>query len=211
MMRRALCAMVVCLLVVWGTGACPAWGGDPTPAQSGAASATLPVTEQSQAEALLGEVRVLLDKRFGLTVQRPVTVTLLDSKDLEQVIHTYYPSSNASTGIHSSFERSAEGKHHLWVLKGLTRDQCVGAIAHECAHAWQAEHVRRNQSIVVVVGFSRWIQYKVYWEIGAGRLAQELREQVDPLYGYGLQKFLELEDKKGEQGVLEFARTAKTF
>ena len=77
--------------------------------------------------------------------------------------------------------------------------------AHELAHAWQSFHAPSTQSLQIVEGFAEWVAYRVLLALGQQRDAARLTRR-DDLYGKGLQYFIALEQRSGQQGVLQRAR-----
>ena len=59
----------------------------------------------------------------------------------------------------------------------------------------------------IVEGFAEWVAYRVLLALGQQRDAARLTRR-DDLYGKGLQYFIALEQRSGQQGVLQRARQA---
>ena len=56
---------------------------------------------------------------------------------------------------------SGEFEHKIFLLYGLTRERLMVVAAHEYAHAWLHENVRRKLNQDAIEGFCDWIAYKL--------------------------------------------------
>lgn len=89
----------------------------------------------------------------------------------------------------------------IYVLNGLPRILLVQVIAHEWAHAWQAENCSHMRDVLVVEGFAEWLAYKVLQAMGAVKKMALMTARQD-LYGKGLRQMLACETREGMLGVL---------
>ena len=94
----------------------------------------------------------------------------------------------------------------IYVLNGLPRILLVQVIAHEWAHAWQAENCPQVRDVLVVEGFAEWLAYKVLQALGAVRKMALMTARQD-LYGEGLRQALARETREGMLGVLALCTT----
>lgn len=78
--------------------------------------------------------------------------------------------------------------------------------AHELAHAWQSENAPSNQPPLIVEGFAEWVAYRTLLALGQQQEAARLTRR-DDLYGRGLRYFIDLEQQRGRDGVLQRARS----
>jgi hypothetical protein len=103
----------------------------------------------------------------------------------------------------------SQGKPLIYVEAGLTRGLLLGTLAHELAHAWQAEQLGHNAGALdplISEGFAEWVAYNVLFRRGFRTLAARARERSD-VYGKGLNRCLQVEAARGRLAVLEVGRT----
>ncbi len=145
----------------------------------------------------------LLLSNFAIALKLPVTGLLVPAKKLDELY------SGAYRGAEVGFYHFVNGRHEMYVMQDMDRDDCIGTTAHELVHAWQTECCPIDQDIVVKEGFARWVQYKLFDKTGAYVRAQSIKEAADPVYGVGFKKMLEWEDQLGEVGVVLKVRKVK--
>jgi len=177
--RLLLCLLTVLLL--WGAA-------PPDPYQL--------IETQQQLEEVYKTVEIFLNG-MGLKLKHPVKVSLLDSKALDKIYSGPYQ--GMEVGLHGM----RDGSHLILIIQGETRDSTGGILAHESAHAWEVENCWNLSDQVLSEGFAEWVKYKYYDKIGAYMLMEEMRGVRDPVYGEGLRRMLEWEDRYGVNGVLE--------
>ncbi len=99
---------------------------------------------------------------------------------------------------------SVDGEFTIFILEGVTEEMCYETLAHECAHAWHAEHGMENADLEIREGFAQWVASKAleYFDYENG--LQRLQSRTDPNYGIGYQKFAAVEEENGVDGVFEF-------
>jgi hypothetical protein len=98
--------------------------------------------------------------------------------------------------------------YNIYVLYGLREKDLIEVIAHEMAHAWQAENCRDDMPLEDQEGFSQWIGYKTLSGFGYEDFAR-LMTQGDTIYAKGLSKMLKMEQTGGKGAVLEFIKRKK--
>ena len=99
-------------------------------------------------------------------------------------------------------------KRVMYVLSGLPQIALIHTVAHEWAHAWQGENCPLLQDLLVREGFAEWAAYKTLQAMGAVK-TMALMERQHGLYGEGLRKMLQLEQRDGVPGVLAFCRRSE--
>lgn len=97
------------------------------------------------------------------------------------------------------------GVSTIFVELGLPRPLLLGTLAHELAHAWQAEAAPDVADPLVREGFAEWVAHRVLVSARQRRVAA-LATRRDDLYGRGLRHFLGIERDTGPASVLEAAR-----
>lgn len=100
----------------------------------------------------------------------------------------------------------AHGKNTIYIELGLPRPILLGTLAHELAHAWQAEHGIRRGEPLLQEGFAEWVAHRTLVARGFSAVAARSTRRED-LYGRGLRHFLALERSSGHAGVLAAAQT----
>jgi DNA-directed RNA polymerase subunit N (RpoN/RPB10) len=119
---------------------------------------------------------------------------------------------DGTTGRHvlGFFVRS-QGKPMIYVEAGLTRGLLLGTLAHELGHAWQSEQLGASAGDadpLISEGFAEWVAYHALLARGMRTLASRARERQD-LYGRGLERLLDVEQKQGRDAVLRLARSGQ--
>ncbi len=95
----------------------------------------------------------------------------------------------------------------IYVEMGLPRALLLGTLAHELAHAWQAEQAPHLRDPLMQEGFAEWVAHRVLAARGNTLLAARATRR-DDVYGRGLRHFLDIERKGGPQAVLRAIRNA---
>lgn len=145
----------------------------------------------------------LIGEQFGITIKLPIKCTLKKIKEIDR--------DSSLPGGASGLYQFQNGTHVIYVEEDLTEDTTIGILAHELTHAWQEENAPPAQDQLVKEGFARWIQYNTLYRIGAYNEANILKDYPDPIYGVGLKKVFEIEDKIGKKNVLDHMRTLVKF
>lgn len=107
------------------------------------------------------------------------------------------------------FFEQRNGQRTIYVERGLPRATLIGTLAHEFAHAWQADYAPHEQDLLLREGFAEWVAYRVLVTLGHTREAARATRREDT-YGRGLRYFIALERQAGRQQVLAEARAATT-
>ncbi len=96
-------------------------------------------------------------------------------------------------------------QHSISLLYGLTRERMMVVSAHEYAHAWMHENVRRKLNQDTVEGFCDWIAYKL---ITKGIFPQETKTLLASDYSKGqLQAFLAAEERHNFYRVIQWVKS----
>jgi hypothetical protein len=163
------------------------------------------ISTQADLDAITIQVRQLLITQFSMTFRLAVKGTLVSGARLDELYGGVYR--GAQIGLYKN-----QGTYHeIYIMIDMNKDSCLATLTHEMTHAWQAENCPAHQDILVKEGFARWVEYKTLQKTGAYIPAQNLREHADPVYGVGFKKMLELEDKLGEQALVQKVKTMKAI
>jgi hypothetical protein len=107
------------------------------------------------------------------------------------------------------FEQQGQART-IYIERGLPRATLIGTLAHEFAHAWQADYAPPGQDMLWREGFAEWLAHRVLVAQGYVREAARATRREDE-YGRGLRYFIALEQRSGRQGVFaEAISTART-
>lgn len=148
-------------------------------------------------EKSLDVLKEHLRMRFGL----PVEVKVVTGSELDKLLPNS-PYKGSIVGVY----KFRDGRHMIYMMRGVHRDKFHGTLCHELTHAWQAENCP-PQDIYLREGLAVWVQYKSLRWVGAYTMARNLNQYIaDPVYGVGYRFVQKLEDKYGESGVLEEIR-----
>lgn len=107
------------------------------------------------------------------------------------------------------FVRDENGATTIHLLSNLTERRAVAVLAHELAHAWQAEHCPDKQGVRLREGFAEWVAWKLLEGIPRGESERAVIEARTDEYGRGFRFFAELERQTGPDRVLWYAAAAR--
>lgn len=163
------------------------------------------VREQATARELLDEVQWFCTHELGLTVTRPYELRLAANVAAIPKLHTdAYMLSLNTVGLWSFRDRV------MWAVQGYPAWFTAVVLAHEHAHAWQAENCPL-QSEDVMEGFASWVEWRVAHSLGKSVFADNMVKMSCPIYGRGLRRCLELEKRLGPAALVEKMRTMQAF
>lgn len=159
------------------------------------------ITTNAQIHEILAEVLANLRNHFGIVLQDPVDIHLVNPQTMDKLFANS-PYTGAEEGLYTGIK---DGYHQVYIMKGWNRDKTEAITAHELTHAWQQENgLMAYQTRPVIEGLAMWVQYKYYQLIGAYQKANDMRnDTADPVYGVGLHALLDLEQRVGPDHVLQ--------
>lgn len=157
------------------------------------------VINPDEALAVFMRVRDWLHENLDLTWSGPVPFET--TGNLAEVVGIERESGFRELG---AFVREGQSGG-IVLLEGLPRELLIETVAHELAHAWQAEHCPPKQTLLWKEGFAQWVAAKA---LGGFECKETLRvlEHREDLYGRGYRMIRDLESKRGRQGVLSVVR-----
>jgi hypothetical protein len=107
------------------------------------------------------------------------------------------------------FSRNARGNTTIDLVSPLTEGRARAILAHEIAHAWQAENCPEEQGHRVREGFAEWVSWKVIEGIpDCERERVKIFARTDE-YGKGFRLFRDLEERWGVEGTIRYASMAR--
>ncbi len=164
------------------------------------------VFDQSAARAVFEQVKGIIGQELGLALNVPTPIYLADRQQLkataERLGETLEPMPvDQSLGFYLRQGR----RRGIYVLSGLPRTLLTSVLAHEYAHAWQAEHNPVGGELLLWEGFAEWVAYKTIAYLGQTAMMRQMQAQSN-IYGQGLRQMLEIERERGIAGVLTVAQ-----
>lgn len=171
------------------------------------------VYDPAHARSLFERVTRIVTDELGLGLNIGTDFTLADDRHLQRLAADVPPGPDEGAArdpgsrVIGLFIR--QGRMRVMaVLSGLPQILLIQTIAHEWAHAWQGENCPLLKDPLIREGFAEWAAYKTLQKMGAVKKTA-LMERHNGLYGEGLQRMLELEQRAGVSGVLDFCRRAE--
>ena len=161
------------------------------------------VLRQDQLEGIYDRVKNFL-RTEGLLVPKPPPVKIADKDEIQ----TKFTASGRSMDVAGFY--SPYNPEEIFILSGQSPEDCASTMAHEYTHAWQSRNCP-SQDRAVTEGFASWVQYHYLVSVGQQREAQALTRKSNPDYGASLKTLLEMEKTVGKQGVIDFAKTARSL
>ncbi len=166
------------------------------------------IYDEVVARTLFEQVKAITDRDLGLALNVPTPVYLVDRNQL--ALMAQHLDGDAQPLDQSLGFYLRQGRQRgIYVLLGLPQILLMRVLAHECAHAWQAEHNPFGGELLAWEGFAEWVAYKTLAGLGYADALRQMCARRD-VYGDGLRWMLEIERARGVQGVLETGRRAKT-
>lgn len=144
-------------------------------------------------------------------VTRMPTLQIVEPAELLEVRcrHSNETSPLGAKGQHVlGFFEQLGHQRTIYIERGLPRATFIGTLAHEYAHAWQADYAPPQQDLLRREGFAEWLAYRILITLGHTREAARATRREDE-YGQGLRYFIALEQQTSSKSVLIEARTGK--
>ncbi len=161
---------------------------------------------QSLYQMVIEQTRAIFEK----DVQQVPTLRIVGPDELAAVRQRHEPfasgSSAASQHVLGYFEQQGYTRS-IYVERALPRATLIGTLAHEYAHAWQADYAPSKQHPQRREGFAEWLSWSVLVALGHTREAARATRREDE-YGQGLRHFIALEKRAGRQEVFSEAARA---
>jgi len=162
------------------------------------------VHDTVKGKLLLDQVRIYLAGRFQMVLRDPLVLSLFTENELNWSSLLYQM--NGTLGRYHSTSLKGQRVHCAYVLKGLTKSRFKSILAHEYTHAFTRERGMLRNNKLLREGLARWIEYKVLLREGEDQEARRISQSTQWIYGKGLRRILELEERVGEARVLENLR-----
>jgi hypothetical protein len=166
------------------------------------------ITDSAAAQQIYDQIAAIAERDLGLRVYRRPVLVLASAQEMARLetwrkpAHTVVPP-GAMPLIGLYVKEGA--RRTIYALSGLPRSALCNVIAHEYAHAWQAENAPFLREAWLLEGFCEWVAYRTLHALGMNREAERLVATGD-FYGEALAAVLEIEAAQGVAGVIRAAR-----
>src|SRR6266545_118387 len=153
------------------------------------------------ARQLYDETVAAVAAQLGLALRVGVEFRLVDAPTLTNI-------RAEGSGEHTADEKTLglyqrQGRlRAIYLLYGLPKLLFRTVVAHEYAHAWQAESCPLLEDDSLREGFAEWVAYRHLLYLGCTRAAQRMLASSHP-YRPLLEQVLALEERVGPAGVLQ--------
>ena len=154
------------------------------------------VYDPVRAHAIFDFTAAAVAVQLGLQLRVGVGFALADA----QVLAAMATRGGANADLLGVYMRHGR-ERTIYVRYGLPLLMLRTTIAHEYAHAWQAENCPLLDDLPLSEGFAEWVAYRHLLYLGAGRAAARMRAAAHPYHDWFLQ-ILAREDRAGPAGVL---------
>lgn len=164
------------------------------------------VTEGSVYEALYQRMLQRARSRLGMVLKHepPLVVesetTLTGNPGLD----------GPHDGLSGLYVRDGAGRSTIHILSNLTQSRAAAVLAHELAHAWQAEHCPDEQSQRLREGFAEWVAWRLLDGIQGAEHERDIIAARTDIYGDGFRLFAAMEDEHGASHALWWARSVRS-
>jgi hypothetical protein len=165
------------------------------------------VTSRMAFDKMYAEMVLRIEQLLGLRLQRVPELQIVAASAIES---DRLKSGVSRRDLGGVFTRNSEGGTMIDLVAPLTEARARTILAHEIAHAWQAENCPENQGIRVREGFAEWVSWKVNEGIpGCDRECAKILSRSDD-YGQGFQIFRGLEKRWGVGAAIRYASVARS-
>jgi hypothetical protein len=138
------------------------------------------IIDAGQARQLFDQTIGLVGSAIGLSLRIGVRFVVTDRPGVRAQLEKIKPDQlhdvDKVLGVYVR-----DGKRRtIYIENGLPRILFVQVVAHEWAHAWQAENCPLVRHVLIVEGFAEWAAYKVLQAMGASKKMALMIERTDP-------------------------------
>ncbi len=151
-------------------------------------------------------VLALASDRLGLEIRRPPSLIVESVASLHAEEGRSYPRGR----LCGLYQRDGTGRSTIRVLTHLGWIRALSVLAHEIAHAWQAENCPSDQGIRLREGFAEWVAWKLLETIPGGEGERAVIEARTDDYGVGFRILADVEARFGTEHALWYALHARS-
>lgn len=159
------------------------------------------VRTTDKASQILQKLLPVLEKNFSMKIRSSTQLHLVDSKVIAS-LRKQYPNTVGSKDQRSLGIFVRKGNtFDVYIENFLPYSLCLGVLAHEYTHAWQADHFQTKAGVLYVEGMAQWVSYHILKFFGYDKEASSITVQED-IYGQGFRKIQTIENRYGKDSVL---------
>jgi hypothetical protein len=157
-------------------------------------------------DAVYGQLVERAGEVLGIRLERTPVLVIDDASTLGE----RHGEDGPADGLCGLYLRDANGNASIHVLSHLPAPRGAAVLAHELAHAWQAENCPEEQGTRLREGFAEWVAWRLLdgWE--GGEPERAFIEARTDEYGMGFRLFRGLEESRGSSHALWYAAVART-
>ncbi len=160
------------------------------------------IDEKHELDGVIREVTRYLERNLLMRIEHEIAFQFVDSTGDRTRNDEHYRESGRFIRFGDDFT--------VKIIIGLSRAICIETVAHELAHAWQAESCPKLKGDEIVEGFAQWVASRVLTGMGYTDLIQRL-DYRDDVYGRGYRLLTGMEARHGFSGIFrELERMGKS-
>lgn len=173
------------------------------------------VDTPAEAAPIYEEMKQVIDQRFGMRLNIPTGLALVDRNQLSQILIQQTDVEEVLDPVRTLGVYVRKGtRRGIYVQSGLPANLLVRVAAHEYAHAWQGENCPLLRDPLLREGFAEWVAYHVLEFYRLDRQLELMLKRCSrkgssgDLYCQGLRMVLDLEMQIGPAGILDYCRNS---
>ena len=143
---------------------------------------------------------------LGLSLRKVPPLVIDDAETLRKRRAEH----EVTDGLSGLYLRNWLGQASIHLVSHLPESRGAAVLAHELAHAWQAENCPEEQGIRVREGFAEWVAWRIMEHWHGGAREREVIEARTDDYGRGFRIFRQLERDFGTAHALWYARAVRS-
>lgn len=154
-----------------------------------------------KATDIIGNVRMILERKFQLTTNHTITFDLCLQPDIARELGSSATDRERGLYVHSSKELTLfglklkkEDKYQIFILAGLAENLFRTVSAHELAHDWMGLYLPHIKELKVREGFAEYVSWKYAQSQGDTQSMHNIEGNLDEIYGGGFREMKELLD-----------------
>ena len=142
---------------------------------------------------------------LGLELERVPTLVVESNHGLQ----SEHAETAPREGLCGLYQRDAAGNTTIHVLSHLTPERVAAVLAHELAHAWQAENCPDEQGLRLREGFAEWVAWRALEGLPGHEAERRMITRRTDEYGLGFRVFAGLDARGGPAHALWYARAVR--
>jgi len=150
---------------------------------------------------MAAEVKNIMKKVLNMEIKHDIEIKMLSAKEMKD---------KRGTVNWGYFYRYGD-TFQIKILRYLTKANIYKVLAHELAHAWQAENCPKNCKKRFLEGFAEWVAYKVLISLGEVQEAERMETRMWGDYLEGFKKFKKIEEKYGISKIFQLVKSYTDF